>query len=110
MSFVRQANDVINFIYWLGKPAVIKEAEIRHIRHFTNTYADIRIEKTAVNINAVVRAINEPSTEDGEDVIVVLKTINIKLSLPSLGFILVANTEKANSIFDYDYDSAKMVS
>ena len=31
MSFVRQTSDVINFVYWLGKPAIIKSAEIEKI-------------------------------------------------------------------------------
>ncbi|MEO7049924.1 MAG: transcription termination/antitermination NusG family protein, partial [Ferruginibacter sp.] len=28
MATIRQTNDVINFVYWLGRPAVIKDTEI----------------------------------------------------------------------------------
>ncbi len=34
MYEVRKTTDVINFVYWLGKPAVIKTAEIENIAQF----------------------------------------------------------------------------
>src|ERR1700760_2619180 len=42
---------VINLVYWLRKPAVIKEEEIDMIRKFTGQYTNVTLEKTVVNIN-----------------------------------------------------------
>lgn len=107
MPIIRQVNDVINFIYWLGKPAVIKDAEIMHIQDFIDSHPGIRLEKIAVNTNAMARKIKEPAIEAGEDVMT-LKSINIKLLLPSLGYMLIGAGEKTNGIFDYNYEAAKM--
>src|SRR6185369_1134152 len=35
---VRLVNGVLNFVYWLGKPAVIKQVEIDRIKRFLNEY------------------------------------------------------------------------
>lgn len=40
---VRMTNGVINFVYWLGKPAVIKASEIETIRRFMDEYDDVAI-------------------------------------------------------------------
>lgn len=109
MSYIRQANDVISFIYWLGKPAVIKEADIRQLQHFTNLYANIRLEKIPVNMNAMAHSINELVKGANEDVLT-LKKVHIKLSLPSLGYMLISEAEKTDTIFDFDYNDVQMVS
>src|SRR5262245_30753622 len=41
---VRMTNGVINFVYWLGKPAVIQRHEIDTIRRFLNEYEDIIVQ------------------------------------------------------------------
>ncbi len=42
---VRMTNGVINFVYWLGKPAIIKEGEIETIRRFLNEYENIEVKQ-----------------------------------------------------------------
>ncbi len=41
---VRMVPGVINYIYWLGKPAVIKDHEIEDIRRFLNEHTDVKVE------------------------------------------------------------------
>ncbi len=93
MGTVKQTSDVINFVYWLGKPAVIKSAEIENVSHFVNSHCNIKLEKTAVNAAGIVRISKEPRIDMNVDVIS-LKTTTIRLSLPSLGFAMTAETEK----------------
>ncbi|MES1159526.1 MAG: UpxY family transcription antiterminator, partial [Bacteroidota bacterium] len=38
---VRMVSGVVNFVYWLGKPAVIKDKEIALIRSFLNEYTEV---------------------------------------------------------------------
>src|SRR5580693_7123569 len=38
LTEIRLVNGVVNFVYWLGKPAVVKEKEIEVIRKFLNEY------------------------------------------------------------------------
>lgn len=43
-SEVRFTDGVLNFVYWLGKPAVVKENEIDNIRRFLNEYQDVEVQ------------------------------------------------------------------
>ncbi len=107
MPAVRQTNDVINFIYWLGKPAVIKTAEIENINQFVNSYYNIYIEKTTVNPNGMVHIKND----HGMDYLRITqyKINKIQASLPSLGCILHAETEVILESFNYDTGNSNML-
>jgi transcription antitermination factor NusG len=106
IPFIRQTADVINFIYWLGKPAMVKETEIRGMHDFTNAHCNIKLEKTIVNTTAMVRVLNETgnSVENGST------DSLIKLSLPSLGYLIVAATNNMWDEYNYAYEGRKMVS
>ncbi len=91
----RQTDGILNFVYWLGKPAVIKNEEIELIKRFLNEYENVRVEKTEVNCNDKVRILNGPlMLREGEVVEVRNKTV--KVMLPSIGYNLIAEIEKAN--------------
>lgn len=42
-TLVRMTPGVLNFVYWLGKPAVIKPEEIETIRRFMNEYEEVEV-------------------------------------------------------------------
>lgn len=42
---VRFVDGVVNFVYWLGKPAQIKEIEIERIKRFLNEFDDVEVEQ-----------------------------------------------------------------
>lgn len=42
-SIVRQTLGVINFVYYLGRPAVVRNSEIEAIQRFLNEYPDLEI-------------------------------------------------------------------
>ncbi len=86
MIEVRKTSDVINFVYWLGRPAEIKKGEIENIAQFNGLYYNIKVEKTPVNAAGIVHINTEPSSLS-------TNTTKIKLTLPSLGFSLSAETE-----------------
>ena len=55
MNEVRKTSDVVNFVYWLGKPAMIKTAEIENIAYFNGLYCNIKVEKSPVNSAGMIR-------------------------------------------------------
>jgi transcription antitermination factor NusG len=57
---IRQTDGVVNFVYWLNKPAVIRNDEIDTIKKFLNEYDYVTVEKTHVNLSDRVRVINGP--------------------------------------------------
>lgn len=91
-EMIRNMDGVVNMLYWLGKPAVIKEDEIAAIREFSNDYRNIKLERTVVDINDVARNFNASSYAI-EGKLVTIKNKTIKINLPSLGYTMIAQFE-----------------
>lgn len=90
---VRLVEGVINYVYWLGKPAVIRDEEIDIIRDFLKAHDNVKLETVRVNINDTVKVIKGPMTELEVKVIAV-KNKTVKVILPSLGCALTAEISK----------------
>lgn len=98
--------EIVNFVYWLGKPAVIKDVEINDIKLFLNEYSNVKLEKCAVNLGDKVRVLSGPLM-NLEGNITSLGNDKVKLMLPSLGYSMIAeirisNIEVINRPFVYD--------
>ena len=52
---LRKIPGILNFVYWLGKPAQIKETEIITIKKFLNEFNDVEVEKKGFVLNSTVR-------------------------------------------------------
>lgn len=52
---VRKIPGILNYVYWLGKPAIIKEEEIVTIKKFLNEFHDVVVEKRELVVNSTVR-------------------------------------------------------
>jgi transcription antitermination factor NusG len=92
---VRVTDGIINFVYWLGKPAIVRNEEILAIREFLNDYRNVRLEKTTVNLNDIVRVIGGPLVMQKGQVVSV-KNKTVKVILPSLGYLMQAELETSN--------------
>ena len=93
---VRLTDGVINFVYWLGKPAEIRHEEIQAIREFLNDYKYVRLEKTAVNLQDKVRVIGGPLINQTGQIVSVINNRSVKVVLPSLGYLMHAELETSN--------------
>jgi transcription antitermination factor NusG len=92
---LKQTTGIINLIYWLGKPAVIREAEIDLIKRFLQDHSNVKLEKVRLNVNDRVRVISGPLMEQ-EGQVVAVHNKTVKISLPSLGFVMAAEVQTAN--------------
>lgn len=92
---VRQTDGVLNFVYWLGKPAVIKEAEIDTIKNLLDNYCNVGLEKIHVNVNDDVRVVHGPLMSREGKVLEVMNS-SVKVYLPSLGYALIAHVQRAH--------------
>ena len=90
---LRQIDGIVNFVYWLGKPAVIREDEIALIKQFLQDHINITLERTPVNIHDRIKIISGPFMEMEAKVIEVNKK-TVKVILPSLGYIMTAEVER----------------
>jgi transcription antitermination factor NusG len=94
-SNVRKIDGVINFVYWLGKPAVIKDSEIEIIQQFLNEHKNVQLERAVVHIMDTVRIVRGPFMEQ-EGSVVLVKGNRVKVVLPSLGYVMSAEVEKSD--------------
>lgn len=90
-----QTTGIINLVYWLGTPAVIRDMEIDIIQKFLNEHSNVQLERTKVNVNDIVRVINGPLMEH-EGKVLSVKNKTVKINLPSLGYIMIAEVESSN--------------
>ena len=89
------SNNIVNVVYWLGKPAIIKNEEIEQIRFFLNEYSNVTIEKQPVRMNEMVRIIKGPF-RNLEGTVAAIKNNMVVLSLPSLGYKMMAEVNLSN--------------
>lgn len=89
---IRKTDGIINFVYWLGKPAVIKPSEIDVIRRFLDEYSNVKLEKTNVCLNDTVRVVGGPFM-DQEGQVISIKNRFVRVLLPSLGYMMSAEIE-----------------
>ena len=92
---IKQTDGILNYVYWLGKPAVIKQVEIEAIRSFLDEFQNVQLEHVDVNIHDTVR-IKRGSLMEQEGDVLEVKNKTIKVYLPSMGYALVAEIEKCN--------------
>jgi transcription antitermination factor NusG len=93
VSSLRLIPGVINVIYWKSKPAVINKEEIDLVKQLTTNYSNIRLEKSFVDVSSVIKIIDEPQIAFNENTVSV-KYNRVKVNLPSLGFIMIAERMK----------------
>ena len=84
---------VVTVAYWKSRPAVISDSEIDIVKKVTDIYADIKLEKTFVEMGGMARVIDSPAMEYNENTISV-KYKSVKVNLPSLGFTITGERIK----------------
>jgi transcription antitermination factor NusG len=52
---VTNVSGILNYVYWLGKPAQIREEEIDMIKKFLNEFNDVQVEAKGFVVNSEVR-------------------------------------------------------
>jgi transcription antitermination factor NusG len=92
-TVVRMTPGVINFVYWNGKPAVVKEKEINTIKSFLNEYENVEVKPMAVEMNQRVRITAGPLM-DQQGQVIGLNRKTVKVAIDSLGYLLVAYIDK----------------
>ena len=91
---VRMTNGAINFVYWDGKPAVIREKEIIAIKRFLNEYENVEAVPTDLKVNQRVRITNG-TLMDQEGKVLDIRRKTAKVAIDSLGYILVAYIDRS---------------
>jgi transcription antitermination factor NusG len=92
INLLKQLNHVVNLVYWKGKPAIIQNGEIEEIRSFVNQHQNITLERSRVNLRSL-ESVKERLSYSIDGNVVMIKNKFIKVTLPSLGYQLLAEIE-----------------
>jgi transcription antitermination factor NusG len=90
---VRMTNGVINFVYWDGKPAVVKDKEINTIKRFLDEHENVEVQSIDVQLNERVKITGGPLM-DQEGSVIDIKRKMVKVAIDSIGYILVAYIDR----------------
>jgi transcription antitermination factor NusG len=92
---IKKTNGIINYLHWHGKPAIINKAEIEAIKSFISEHDNVELEKVKVNTEDKVKIFDGPYIKRDRNVIEIRQK-SVKVLLPSMGYILKAEVEKAD--------------
>ena len=94
-QMVRMINGVVNFVYWLGKPAIIKDKEVETIRLFLRDYSEINVGRIDLKHKDKVR-IRSGVFMDHNGEVVDIKSNYVVVIIECLGVYLKARVNPAD--------------
>lgn len=90
---VRLTKGVVNFVYWNGKPAIIREKEIQTIKRFLDEHESVQVRPMEFAVNQQV-LITSGTFMDKRAVVLDVRRKEVKVAIESLGQELVAYIDK----------------
>jgi transcription antitermination factor NusG len=94
---VRMTDGVVNFVYWNGKPGIVKDREVQAIRRFLDEHEGVEAIKVELKPEEKVVVASGPFM-DQSGTVIEMKNKVAKVLIESLGYILVAHIDKAKLI------------
>lgn len=92
---VVQTEGIINYVSLQGKPAVIPDSEIDLIKKFLQEYSNVKLDKLIVGVNDTVK-IKYGLFIEQEGQVIEVHNKTVKVLLPSLGYIMLAEVHKSH--------------
>jgi transcription antitermination factor NusG len=84
---------VLNYVYWLKKPAIVRSYEIDTIKRFLNEYESVRLEAIPTfQINDTIEVVNGPLM-DQHGIVLDIRNNKAKVLVHSIGFALIADLD-----------------
>ncbi|MFT3703326.1 MAG: UpxY family transcription antiterminator [Agriterribacter sp.] len=94
-TYIKNIPGIVNFVHWLGKPAVVRKEEIEGIKQFLAEHKNVQLEKTNVSVDDTVKIIHGPFMHR-EGKIVQVNNNSVKIELPSIGYALIAQVNRSH--------------
>lgn len=86
---------IVNYVYWLGKPAKIRQEEIEIIRKFLNEFGDVEVVDGAMHLNDTVR-IKQGVLMNYHGILLEVSGNKAKVKIESMGIQLSAFFDRKN--------------
>ncbi len=92
---ITKINGVLNYVYWLGKPAPIRDEEILTIRKFLNEFSEVEVSDISLRVNSTVK-IKSGVLMNYQGILVELLGTKARVRIESMGIQLSAQFDKKN--------------
>jgi transcription antitermination factor NusG len=93
---LKKIDGVLNYVYWLGKPAIIRDDEIITIRKFLNEFTDVQVvHDEGLSVNTAVR-VKSGIMMNFKGLLLEVLGNKARVRLASLGIQLEAVFDKSN--------------
>ena len=93
---LKNVSGILNFVYWLGKPAIVRDEDIYTIRKFLNEFGEVTVsEIDQLKVNAKVR-IKQGIMMNYHGLLVEVMGNKAKVRIESMGIYLFAQFDKKN--------------
>lgn len=94
---VAKTDGILNYVHWLGKPAVVKESDINSIKMFLNEFDNVEIisAESAIGVNQKV-IITQGLLMDYKGIVLEVIGKSARVKIEELGLILSATIEQKN--------------
>lgn len=95
---VRYIDGVLNFVYWNGKPAVVRDDEIIQIKRFMSEYDEVEVK--AIEVRPADEVVVNAGVMMGASgrIIRVMGNNIVEVRIDSLGFVLTAKFDRKNVV------------
>ena len=90
---VRLTNGVVNFVYWNGKPAIVREKEIQMIKLFLDEHENVQVKPMDLTVQQRI-LITSGTFMDRTATVLDVRKKEVKVSIDSLGYELIAIVDK----------------
>lgn len=92
---IKNIDGILNFVYWLGKPAIVKEEEIVTIKKFLQEFSTVEVIERRLDVNSRV-LIKQGVLMNYHGIIVEIHGNKAKVNIESMGIQLSAVFDKKN--------------
>lgn len=93
---LKNISGILNFVYWLGKPAIVRDEDIDTIRKFLNEFGEVTVsEIDQFKVNARVR-VKQGIMMNYQGLLVEVMGNKAKVRIESMGIYLYAQFDKKN--------------
>jgi transcription antitermination factor NusG len=94
---VAKINGILNYVHWLGKPAVVKESDIHSIKMFLNEFENVQVStlNNPISINEKV-IIKQGLLMNYKGIVLEVLGKSARVKIEELGLVLSATIEQKN--------------
>lgn len=94
---VAKTSGILNYVHWLGKPAVVKDSDINTIKMFLNEFDNVEVSATESTLQVYEKVIvKQGLLMNHKGIIVEILGKSARIKIEALGIYLSATIEQKN--------------